>query len=76
MCGARAARTVEQPPPANTDHAGAARWTVQEGDTLDAVAEAHRIPGGWPALHDLNRDTLGDDPDLLLPGQVLRLAGP
>ncbi|GJF29087.1 hypothetical protein KNE206_17870 [Kitasatospora sp. NE20-6] len=76
VCGARAARTVEQPPPANTDHAEAAHWTVQEGDTLDAVAEAHHVPGGWPALHDLNRDTLGDDPDLLLPGQVLRLTGP
>lgn len=98
VCGARAARVVTQPPPANTDrtghtprtgrndhadhtdrtdrtdHTDIARWTVQDGDTLDAIAEAQHVPGGWPALYDLNRDTLGDDPDLIVPGQVLWLA--
>lgn len=48
-------------------------WTVEEGDTLSAIAEEAGFPGGWPALHALNRDTVGGDPDLLLPGQVLRL---
>jgi nucleoid-associated protein YgaU len=25
----------------------------------------------WPLLHEANRDVIGEDPDLLLPGQVL-----
>ncbi|MFD8599317.1 transglycosylase family protein [Kitasatospora sp. NPDC059646] len=48
-------------------------WTVEEGDTLSGIAEELGFPGGWPALHALNRDTVGGDPDLLLPGQVLAL---
>ncbi|GAA2806494.1 transglycosylase family protein [Kitasatospora sp. CM 4170] len=49
-------------------------WTVQPGDTLDGIAHAFDTPGGWPALHALNADTIGPDPDLLLPGQVLVLS--
>ncbi|MER7766974.1 transglycosylase family protein [Kitasatospora sp. NPDC096140] len=49
-------------------------WTVGEGDTLGDIAQAAGVPGGWPALYALNRGTVGDDPDLLLPGQVLTLA--
>ncbi|MCG6495719.1 LysM peptidoglycan-binding domain-containing protein [Kitasatospora sp. A2-31] len=48
-------------------------WTVRAGDTLDAIAQASGTPGGWPALHALNDETIGPDPDLLLPGQVLVL---
>ncbi|WP_030276990.1 transglycosylase family protein [Streptomyces sp. NRRL B-24484] len=50
------------------------RWTVQEGEDLAGIAEAHGVAGGWQALHELNRDVVGDDPDLIVPGQVLRLA--
>ncbi len=48
-------------------------WTVEPGDTLGGIAEAFATDGGWPALYELNQDTIGDDPDLLLPGQVLAL---
>ncbi|MFF2661939.1 transglycosylase family protein [Kitasatospora sp. NPDC058032] len=48
-------------------------WTVRDGDTLSDIAEASGIAGGWPALYELNRDAVGEDPDLLLPGQVLVL---
>ncbi|MFJ6380100.1 transglycosylase family protein [Kitasatospora sp. NPDC092039] len=58
--------TVSAPHPSDT-------WTVAEGDTLSGIAQELGFPGGWPALHDLNRDTVGDDPDVLLPGQVLVL---
>ncbi|MER8103800.1 transglycosylase family protein [Kitasatospora sp. NPDC094016] len=53
--------------------AGDGGWTVREGDTLGDVAETLRVPGGWPALYALNRAAIGDDPDLILPGTVLRL---
>ncbi|MFJ1706246.1 transglycosylase family protein [Kitasatospora sp. NPDC088346] len=46
---------------------------VQDGDTLDTIARTLQVPGGWPALYQANRDTVGDDPDLVLPGQTLRL---
>ncbi|MFE5582313.1 transglycosylase family protein [Kitasatospora sp. NPDC056531] len=49
------------------------QWTVREGDTLDQLATALRVPGGWPALYALNRSVVGEDPDLIEPGLVLRL---
>ncbi|MFJ3794463.1 transglycosylase family protein [Kitasatospora sp. NPDC090091] len=49
-------------------------WTVREGDTLSDIAQAVGTPGGWPTLHALNDETIGSDPDLLLPGQVLVLS--
>lgn len=53
---------------------------VRRGDTLWAIASRHlgphpsdaEIAQAWPAWHDANRHVIGDDPDLLLPGQVLR----
>lgn len=47
---------------------------VRPGDTLSAIAEHDHVHGGWPALYAANRTTVGDDPDLILPGQVLHLA--
>ncbi|WP_431675979.1 transglycosylase family protein [Kitasatospora sp. KL5] len=46
---------------------------VQDGDTLDGIAQAQQVTGGWPALYQANLDTIGDNPDLILPGQALRL---
>ncbi|MFE6052923.1 transglycosylase family protein [Kitasatospora sp. NPDC056446] len=48
-------------------------WTVRENDTLGDLAERLGIPGGWPALYDLNRAAVGEDPDLIHPGTVLDL---
>ncbi|MFC1420706.1 LysM peptidoglycan-binding domain-containing protein [Streptacidiphilus sp. N8-3] len=50
-----------------------ARYTVRVGDTLSALALRFHIKGGWPALYQLNRAAVGADPDVLLPGTVLRL---
>jgi nucleoid-associated protein YgaU len=50
------------------------RWyTVRPGDCLSAIAARHRYPGGWPRLYAHNRRTVGQDPDLIYPGQRLRL---
>ncbi|GGQ03394.1 peptidoglycan-binding protein LysM [Streptomyces roseolilacinus] len=48
-------------------------YTVRPGDNLSAIAQAHEVPGGWTALYDANRETVGTDPDLILPGQSLDL---
>ncbi len=62
----------------------AASWpdgevVVHRGDSLWSIAARH-LGGGasdteiareWPRWYDTNRDVVGPDPDLLLPGQVL-----
>lgn len=62
------------------DDDGADEVVVKRGDTLWAIA-ARTLPGDASAAdvmravaswHDTNREVIGDDPDLILPGQVLR----
>jgi Domain of unknown function (DUF1906)/LysM domain len=48
-------------------------YTVEPGDTLASIAERLGIAGGWQALYALNRAVIGPDPDLISPGQVLKL---
>ncbi|MEU2427989.1 transglycosylase family protein [Streptomyces sp. NPDC007861] len=48
-------------------------YTVRPGDNLWAIADANEVPGGWPALYEANEETVGSDPDLILPGQSLDL---
>ncbi|MGW2115286.1 transglycosylase family protein [Streptomyces zhihengii] len=56
-----------------TDSAPAGAYTVQAGDSLWAIADEREVPGGWTALYQANEATVGDDPDLILPGQSLDL---
>ena len=57
-----------------------AEVVVRRGDSLWSIAARHlgpdasdaEIAGAWPAWFQANRDLVGDDPDLLRPGQVLR----
>lgn len=56
--------------PADT---AAGSYTVQKGDTLSAIAQQHYGKASrWHAIFDANRDQL-DNPDLIRPGQVLKL---
>ncbi|WP_327297202.1 transglycosylase family protein [Streptomyces sp. NBC_01197] len=48
-------------------------YTVRAGDNLWSIAEAHDLPGGWPALYAANHRTVGGDPDFIVPGQSLDL---
>lgn len=55
-------------------------YVVRPGDSLWSIALAHPGPAGsveqrWRAIWQANRDLVGDDPDLILPGQALRLPG-
>ena len=53
---------------------------VRRGDTLWDLVQRHLGPDAsdaevaaeWPRWHEANRDVIGHDPDLLLPGQVLQ----
>ncbi|MFF9755102.1 transglycosylase family protein [Streptomyces sp. NPDC014344] len=70
--------TVEDVRPHTTPQARAGRaemYTVVRGDTLSGIAEQERVRGGWRGLYEANETTIGADPDLILPGQRLTLAG-
>ncbi|MEU4115113.1 transglycosylase family protein [Kitasatospora sp. NPDC028055] len=64
-----AAPRAAQAPAATTGH----DYTVRDGDTLSGIATAQGVSGGWQALYDGNRGTVGGNPDLIVPGQVLHL---
>ncbi|MFE0206088.1 transglycosylase family protein [Streptomyces sp. NPDC058985] len=65
-----------QPQTTPQSRAGKGRmYTVVTGDTLSGIADTHRVGGGWQGLYEANRDAVGSDPDLILPGQRLSLRG-
>lgn len=56
------------------------RHVVTRGESLWSIAAAHlpssasdrEIAHAWPRWYAVNKDVIGPDPDLILPGQVLR----
>lgn len=50
---------------------GDGNYTVKAGDTLSRIADAHGAP--WREVYDANRDVIGGDPDVILPGQRLHV---
>jgi nucleoid-associated protein YgaU len=53
------------------------QYTVKYGDTLSGIALCFYGDGterGWRPLYDANKDVIGDDPDHLVPGEVLTLS--
>ncbi|MFE1851981.1 transglycosylase family protein [Streptomyces sp. NPDC059489] len=48
-------------------------YTVRPGDNLSDIADSLDLSGGWRALYKANEQTVGADPDLILPGQSLAL---
>lgn len=44
-------------------------YTVQSGDTLGKIAQEYCT--SWKAIYDLNRDTIGKNPNVIVPGMVL-----
>ncbi|MGY0487442.1 LysM peptidoglycan-binding domain-containing protein [Streptomyces sp. WG-D5] len=47
-------------------------YVVRGGDTLGSIAAAHGT--SWQRLYAVNKAVVGGDPDLIMPGQRLRLA--
>lgn len=63
-----------QPQTTPQSRAGSAEmYTVVRGDSLSGIADGHKVRGGWRGLYAANRKTVGADPDLILPGQRLKL---
>jgi len=52
---------------------GAREHRVVHGESLSRIAAENDVRGGWSELYERNRDVVGSDPDLILPGQELRL---
>ncbi|MGD6752675.1 transglycosylase family protein [Streptomyces sp. BH105] len=55
------------------DKRDADTYKVHAGDNLWDIAKAQDVHGGWDALYERNKETVGTDPDLILPGQSLDL---
>jgi len=50
-------------------------YTVKPGDTLWAIAKKTLGDGGrWREIYNNNTNVIGKDPNLIFPGQVLRIA--
>jgi nucleoid-associated protein YgaU len=48
-------------------------YTVKNGDSLSKIAkQVYGDPQAWRTIHEANRDII-DNPDLIHPGQVLKL---
>ena len=46
-------------------------YTVKSGDTLSKIGQQHGV--AWRDIHEANKDVIGDNPDLIKPGQKLRI---
>jgi nucleoid-associated protein YgaU len=48
--------------------------TVDKGESLWAIAEQELGDGKrWREIYDANKDVIGDNPDLIKPGQELKI---
>lgn len=79
---ASAAAEPEPSPPRHPETTSAAdTYTVQAGDSLWLIAQRILGPASsdsdiaatWPLVWEANRATIGQDPDLIMPGMVLAL---
>ncbi|MBN3929103.1 transglycosylase family protein [Streptomyces verrucosisporus] len=50
-------------------------YEVAGGDTLFKIADAQGVQGGWERIYEDNRQVIGDNPNLIFPGQELTLGG-
>ncbi|MEU2715153.1 transglycosylase family protein [Streptomyces sp. NPDC007205] len=65
------AKTPERPSAHTGRSASRGDYTVREGDTLSAIAARHGTT--WQRIYAANKKVIGDDPDLIVPGQRLAL---
>jgi len=73
VTGGPVAAQAAAPAAAPTAPSTAKTYTVKAGDTLGAIAKDHLgSAGAYMKIFDLNKDQL-TDPDMIKPGQVLKL---
>lgn len=70
--GAPGAVPAPNPTPTPTPNTGNGTYVVQKGDTLSGIASKLSYPGGWQALATANGIA---NPNLIFPGQVLKVYG-
>lgn len=46
-------------------------YTVDPGDTLSGIGMAHNV--NWHKIYEANKSVIGSDPNLIYPGQVLKI---
>ncbi|WP_446750639.1 transglycosylase family protein [Streptomyces sp. WZ-12] len=62
------------PPTQAPEKSSPSTYTVRAGDTLSLIAERHLGDSRrWPHLYEINKDTIGPNPDVIQPGQRLTL---
>ncbi|MFE6846679.1 transglycosylase SLT domain-containing protein [Streptomyces sp. NPDC057686] len=59
--------------PAAEKAAAPLTYSVSVGDTLSKIAVEHSVSGGWQALYEANRSTIGSNPSIIRPGLKLSL---
>ncbi|MER2999129.1 LysM peptidoglycan-binding domain-containing protein [Pontibacter populi] len=61
----------------NQQHVGATSqdtYTVQSGDSLSKIAQRqYGNASAWTKIYNANKTTIGDNPDLIKPGQKLTI---
>ena len=50
---------------------GGETYTVKSGDSLSKIGQHHGV--AWREIYEANKDVIGDNPDLIKPGQKLRI---
>ena len=48
-------------------------YTIKEGDTLASISEHFFGFTCWKVAYDENKDIIGEDPNLIIPGQILKI---
>jgi resuscitation-promoting factor RpfA len=66
--------SVEANDTGNSGTSPSGAYTVDAGDSLSGIAAARHVDGGWRQLYDANQQVVGDDPNLIKPGQILNLS--
>ncbi|MFF0400535.1 peptidoglycan DD-metalloendopeptidase family protein [Streptomyces sp. NPDC005248] len=51
-------------------------YSVVAGDYLSKIAADNKVEGGWEKLYQDNREVIGGNPSLIVPGMKLALGGP
>lgn len=63
---------VEVPEPAADETPTEEIAVVESGDTLSALSAEHGVPT-WQEVYEANRDVIGENPNLIFPGQRLTM---
>ncbi|MER5555352.1 LysM peptidoglycan-binding domain-containing M23 family metallopeptidase [Streptomyces sp. NPDC002793] len=70
---APAVTSASQSAPASAAKSSAKTYSVVSGDYLAKIAADKKVKGGWQKLYQDNRDVVGENPSLIIPGMKLTL---